>query len=106
MRALFIAPPRSWYTLPMVIQTWAYGKQVVAAAAAGPKALIRDGVDGLIVPIDDPEVLAATLNGLIKAPDLRQRLAAAGLARAAEFSKAQVLPLWTELFDQLDRERA
>ena len=90
----------------VVIQTWAYGKQVVAAAAAGPKALIRDGVDGLIVPIDDPEVLAATLNGLIKAPDLRQRLAAAGLARAAEFSKAQVLPLWTELFDQLDRERA
>ena len=42
----------------------------------------------------------------LKAPELQRRLASTGLARAAEFSKAQVLPLWTELFDQLDRERA
>ncbi len=90
----------------VVIQAWAYGKPVVAAASDGPKALIRDGVDGLIVPIDDHEVLAATLNGLIAAPELQQRLVAAGRERAAEFSRAAVLPRWLDLFDQLTRERA
>lgn len=90
----------------VVIQAWAYGKPIVAAASQGPRALIRDGVDGLVVPIDDHEVLAGTLNGLIKAPELQRRLAAAGAERAKAFSKVQIVPRWTELFDQLDRERA
>lgn len=89
----------------VVIQAWAYGKPIVAAASDGPRALINDGVDGLLVPIDDHEVLASTLKGLIGAPDLQKRLGAAGLQRATEFSKAAVLPRWLELFDQLAPER-
>lgn len=85
----------------VVIQSWAYGKPVIAAEAAGPKALIRDGVDGLLVPIDDHEVLAGTINGLIGAPQLQQRLIAGGKSRAAEVSKAAVLPQWDALFERL-----
>lgn len=85
----------------VVIQAWAYGKPVIAAEAAGPKALIRDGVDGLLVPIDDAEVLAATIKGLIEAPQLQERLIAGGLARASEVSKAAVLPQWDALFARL-----
>lgn len=85
----------------VVIQSWAYGKPVIAAEAAGPRALIRDGVDGLLVPIDDAEVLAGTINGLIGAPQLQQRLIAGGKSRAAEVSKAAVLPQWDALFEQL-----
>lgn len=85
----------------VVIQSWAYGKPVIAAEAAGPKALIRDGVDGLLVPIDDHEVLAGTIKGLIDAPQLQQRLIAGGRSRAAEVSKAAVLPQWDALFERL-----
>lgn len=85
----------------VVIQSWAYGKPVIAAEAAGPKALIRDGVDGLLVPIDDHEVLAGTIKGLIDAPQLQQRLIAGGQSRAAEVSKAAVLPQWDALFERL-----
>lgn len=85
----------------VVIQSWAYGKPVIAAEAAGPKALIRDGVDGLLVPIDDHEVLAGTIKGLIGAPQLLQRLIAGGKSRATEVSKAAVLPQWDALFEQL-----
>ena len=85
----------------VVIQSWAYGKPVIAAEADGPRALIKDGVDGLLVPIDDAEVLAGTINGLIGAPQLQQRLIAGGKARATEVSKAAVLPQWDALFDKL-----
>ena len=90
----------------VVIQSWAYGKPVIAAEADGPRALIKDGVDGLLVPIDDAEVLAGTINGLIGAPQLQQRLIAGGKSRAAEVSKAAVLPQWDALFDQLAGARA
>ena len=89
----------------VVIQAWAYGKPVVAARAAGPGALIRDGEDGLLIPIDDAPALAAAVRGLIASPQRRAMLAAGGDIRAAEVSKAAVLPQWDALFDQLARER-
>ncbi|MDB5476588.1 MAG: glycosyltransferase [Phenylobacterium sp.] len=83
----------------VVIQAWAHGLPVVAAASQGPKALIRDGEDGLLVPVDDPDVLAAGVRRLLDAPKLRADLAAKGQARvAAEFSEAAVVAQWTELF--------
>lgn len=89
----------------VVIQAWAYGKPVIAAEAAGPKALIRPDEDGLLIPIDDEAALTLAIQRLIDDKALRERLAAAGLARAQEVSKAAVLPQWDALFEQLARER-
>lgn len=86
----------------VVIQAWAHGLPVVAAASQGPGALIRDGEDGRLVPVDDPEALAEAVRGLLDDPALRARMAAAGLARVAgEFSKAAVVAQWRELFVQV-----
>lgn len=83
----------------VVIQAWAHGLPVVAAASAGPAALIRDGVDGRLVPIDDPEALASAARGLLADADLRDRCVAAGLTRVAEtFSKSAVVARWRDLF--------
>jgi glycosyltransferase involved in cell wall biosynthesis len=83
----------------VVIQAWAHGLPVVAAASQGPAALIEDGEDGLLVPVDDAAALAASVRRLVDAPALRTSLAAKGLARvAAEFSEAAVVAQWTELF--------
>jgi glycosyltransferase involved in cell wall biosynthesis len=83
----------------VVIQAWAHGLPVVAAASQGPAALIEDGEDGLLVPVDDATALAAAVRRLVDAPDLRAGLAAKGRARvAAEFSEAAVVAQWTELF--------
>lgn len=85
----------------VVIQAWAHGLPVVAAASQGPKALIRDGEDGLLTPVDDAEALAAAVTRLLADRDLRGRFAAAGEARvAAEFSEAAVVGQWKELFAQ------
>ena len=83
----------------VVIQAWAHGLPVVAAASQGPGALIRQGEDGLLVPIDDAEALAGGVQRLLADPALRKRLAAAGTARVtAEFSEAAVVGQWKSLF--------
>jgi glycosyltransferase involved in cell wall biosynthesis len=86
----------------VVIQAWAYGLPVVAAEAVGPAALIRDGEDGRLVPVDDPEALAGAAAALIGDPALRARLAEAGRARVTnEFSKAAVVARWRALYEEL-----
>jgi glycosyltransferase involved in cell wall biosynthesis len=83
----------------VVIQAWAHGLPVVAAASQGPKALIRDGEDGRLVPVDDAGALAAGVRGLLADPGLRTRFAAAGARRVAdEFSEAAVVAQWRALF--------
>ena len=83
----------------VVIQAWAHGLPVVAAASAGPAALIRDGEDGLLVPVDDPEALARALRTAVDDRALRYCLAERGRARAAtEFSEGAVTAQWRELF--------
>ncbi|HET6971479.1 MAG TPA: glycosyltransferase, partial [Phenylobacterium sp.] len=57
----------------VVIQAWAHGLPVVAAASQGPAALIRDGEDGLLVPIDDAPALAAAVRRMLDDPALAAR---------------------------------
>ncbi|MCA6287285.1 glycosyltransferase [Phenylobacterium sp.] len=83
----------------VVIQAWAHGLPVVAAASTGPAALIRDGEDGRLVPVDDPIALADAARALLDDPAARARLAAAGLARVSrEFSPDAVVAQWRDLF--------
>jgi glycosyltransferase involved in cell wall biosynthesis len=83
----------------VVIQAWAHGLPVVAADSQGPKALIHDGGDGLLIPIDDADALAAAVRRLLAEPKLRERLAKAGRKRVdAEFSQAAVVGQWKALF--------
>jgi glycosyltransferase involved in cell wall biosynthesis len=85
-----------------VIQAWAHDLPVVAAASQGPGALIHDGDDGLLVPLDDADALAAAIRQALDDAPLRARMAEAGAARiAAEFSKAAVVAQWRDLFADL-----
>jgi glycosyltransferase involved in cell wall biosynthesis len=83
----------------VVIQAWAHGVPVVAARSVGPSALIHDGEDGRLVPIDDAEALAGAVRELIDDRALRYCLAERGRAvAAAEFSEGAVVPQWRALF--------
>ena len=83
----------------VVIQSWAHGLPVVAAASQGPRALIEDGKDGLLVAIDDAEALADGIRRLLADQALRDRLAKRGAKRVElEFSEAAVVAQWKALF--------
>lgn len=86
----------------VVIQSWAHGVPVIAARAAGPSALIRDGEDGFLIEIDDSEALAAKTRMLLTDKILSAQLAANGARRVeTEFSEATVVKQWQALFDRL-----
>jgi glycosyltransferase involved in cell wall biosynthesis len=86
----------------VVIQAWAHGLAVVAAASQGPAALIRDGEDGVLVPVDDAEALAAGVRRALDEPMLRIRLIQNGWDRVeSEFSEAAVVAQWRALLAEL-----
>ncbi|CAN7252124.1 glycosyltransferase [Phenylobacterium sp. LjRoot219] len=83
----------------VVIQAWAHGLPVVAAASQGPRALIEHERDGMLVPIDDADALADGVRVVLADPELRERLARRGKERVAlEFSEAAVVAQWKALF--------
>lgn len=82
-----------------VIQAWAHGCPIVAAASQGPGVLITDDVDGLLTPVDDAAALAAAARRVFEDQTLSRRLVEAGLARISdEFSQAAVVARWRDLF--------
>ena len=86
----------------VVIQAWANGLPVVAANSQGPGALIRDGEDGFLIPIDDADALADRVKAVLADPMLRIRLIQNGHARVdAEFAEAAVVAEWRHLFSRL-----
>ena len=82
-----------------VIQAWAHGCPIVAAASQGPGVLITDNVDGLLTPVEDAEALAKAARRVARDGDLARRLVEAGLARiSSEFGQGAVVARWRELF--------
>jgi glycosyltransferase involved in cell wall biosynthesis len=82
-----------------VIQAWAHGCPIVAAASQGPGVLITDDVDGLLTPVDDAAALAEAARRVFEDKALSRRLVEAGLARiSGEFSQAAVVARWRDLF--------
>ena len=57
--------PSRWEPFGTVmLEAWAAGTPLVAAASQGPSALIEDGGNGLLVPVDDAPALAAAIRRL------------------------------------------
>lgn len=85
----------------VVIQAWAYGLPIIAAASQGPAALIKNGIDGFLVPIDDAAALADRARLVLTDLSLRQSMANAGLIRVgADFSENTVVARWRDVFAQ------
>jgi glycosyltransferase involved in cell wall biosynthesis len=85
-----IAFSSAWEGLPMaLLEAMAMELPVAATAVGGVPDVLRDGVEGLLVPARDPEALARALETLVADPALRARLGAAGRATvAARFGAA------------------
>ena len=64
-----------------VLEAMAAGCPVVASRVGGIPDAVRDGQDGLLVPVGDPQALAAALGRLIDDRELATRFGAAARAR-------------------------
>jgi glycosyltransferase involved in cell wall biosynthesis len=68
------------------IEALAAGRPVVASAVGGLGELVRDGRDGLLVPVGDEPALAAALDRVLADASLRARLGGEAAGRARDFS--------------------
>ncbi|TVR79661.1 MAG: glycosyltransferase [Rhodospirillales bacterium] len=86
----------------ILVEAWARAVPLIAAASQGPRAIMTDGVDGVLVPIDDADALAEAIGRVLDDPALAKRLAAAGhAAYVARFSEAAVVRAYLDLFERL-----
>ncbi len=84
--ALLVLPSRGEAFGRVIIEAWACGLPVVAADIGGPSEIITDGENGLLFPVDSPEMLAQKIYLLLNDTLLRNRLSFNGLTRVKDFS--------------------
>ncbi|MHB8762937.1 MAG: glycosyltransferase [Deferrisomatales bacterium] len=102
-RATVFALPSRCEGFPnALLEAMALGLPCVAARRpTGPEEIITDGVDGLLVPVEDPDALAAAIARLLGDPDLRLRLGAAAARRAQDFDAPGVVRRFEALFTEV-----
>lgn len=91
----------------VVLEAWSLEIPVVAAASSGPAELIQDGLNGLLVPVEDADRLAAALARLIGNPELGRALAARGREDVLQkFSRQKATQAYLEFFEMAARKCA
>jgi phosphatidylinositol alpha-mannosyltransferase len=85
------APSLGGESFGMVLtEGFASGTPVVASDIAGYRDVVRDGVDGMLVPRGDATELAEVLRDLWLEPERRARMAAAAAERAQRYAWTRV----------------
>ena len=74
---------------------------VSCAVPPVPQEIIRDGVDGYLVPPFDCDEMAGKINRLIEEPSLRERFARQAVASLGEFETTRVIGQWKRLLAEL-----
>lgn len=82
----------AWENFPHVlVEALAVGTPVIATEVGGVPEIVADGENGLLVPPNDPDALAAAVRRFFDDTDLRARLQAGAAPSAARFAPAAVL---------------
>ncbi len=84
----------------------ACGLPVVATdCPSGPGEMIRDGIDGILVPNQDASAFTAAMDSLMSDESKRQQLAAKAPEVAERFSIDAIMTEWETLIHKLAREK-
>jgi glycosyltransferase involved in cell wall biosynthesis len=87
-----------------LIEAAASGRAIVTTDTPGCREIVRDGVNGRLVPKNDVASLASALGELVDSAALRERMGAAGRARVMdEFADSIVVSSTMRVYDELLR---
>lgn len=90
-----------------LVEAQAHGLPAVSFDCdSGPRDILRDQVDGLLVPPGDISALAAALNRLMGDAELIKRFAARAIEVRERYSMERITGLWQALFEELVDDRA
>jgi glycosyltransferase involved in cell wall biosynthesis len=68
---------------------------------SGPRDIIRNGVDGILVPPDDVAALAGAMDRLMSDPQERRRLGMQAGEVVERFSPDRIMKLWSDLLARI-----
>jgi glycosyltransferase involved in cell wall biosynthesis len=86
----------------VLAEAMASGLAVVSTdCPTGPAAIVRDGVDGLLVPVDQPAALRQALARLMHDGALRASMAQGACQLADRLAPEVVAGRWQQLFAEL-----
>ncbi|HEX7101714.1 MAG TPA: glycosyltransferase family 4 protein [Nitrolancea sp.] len=68
------------------MEAWANRKPVIGARAGAIPAVVHDGEDGILVKFGDVAALAGAIETLVRSPELRAKMGAAGFAQVIDES--------------------
>ncbi|MGE5532629.1 MAG: glycosyltransferase, partial [Bacteroidota bacterium] len=98
---LFVLSSR-WEALGMVyLEAAATGLACVGTAVDGAVEAVDDGVTGIMMPPEKPEMLAEAVLKLALDPHLRAKMGAAGIEKARHFSKENYVQSIDTLYEKL-----
>jgi GalNAc-alpha-(1->4)-GalNAc-alpha-(1->3)-diNAcBac-PP-undecaprenol alpha-1,4-N-acetyl-D-galactosaminyltransferase len=85
-----------------LLEAMACGLPVVSFdCRSGPGEIIRDGVDGILVPPEDVPALADAMQELMGHPERRDLLARRGVEATRRFGTETVMRMWEDLLTSL-----
>jgi phosphatidylinositol alpha-mannosyltransferase len=93
---LFVAPAVGGESFGIVlVEAMAAGLPVIASDIPGYREVVRDGIEGILIPPRDPPALAAAVRRLLDRPEEMARLGEAGRRRAERYS-------WTAVTGEIE----
>lgn len=95
---IFLMPSRHEGSPNALLEAMSQGlPPIVTDCLPGALEVVEHDVTGLVVPVDDPEALAAAIRRLIADPDLRRRLGRSARKRVEAYAIDEVLPKWEQV---------
>jgi GalNAc-alpha-(1->4)-GalNAc-alpha-(1->3)-diNAcBac-PP-undecaprenol alpha-1,4-N-acetyl-D-galactosaminyltransferase len=88
-----------------LLEAMACGVPVISFdCPSGPSEIIRDGIDGILVPPLDIDALARTISKLLDDEPKRIRLGQAGLEVRERFSLSRIMSMWEKILEEIGQE--
>lgn len=95
---LFVLPSRYEGFPNSLLEAMGSGLPVIASDCdSGPREIIRDGLDGILVPAENIDALAAAITRLARDRELRLRLGAGATTVVDRFSDERFFRAWDEV---------
>ncbi len=100
--AFFVLPSRFEGFPNALLEAMAMGCPVIAADCdSGPREIVQDGVNGLLVPVEDVTALASAMQRLAFDKPLCERLGVAAQYVRVRYAKEKIVQRWHQLVEEV-----